>query len=168
MVSGPPAKLQIFWQLYLIELLWFLICSGQFELKHLIYARLSTRLVYFTNSSLKEFQVEFSTSISHLLVKDDFRWFWMRNLGKSILLMLAFLKTPFLVLWFFCCVLMVFLMILSVILPSMLMTLHSSLSAIGFLIFGLWIWILHTRDCGLGQEVPCWFQCRKNSTCFTW
>ena len=33
---------------------------------------------------------------------------------------------------------------------------------------GFWTWIWSTRHCGLGQEVPCWFQCWKNLTGFIW
>ena len=33
---------------------------------------------------------------------------------------------------------------------------------------GFWTWIWSTRNFGLGQEVACWFQYRKNSTGFTW
>ena len=50
--------------------------------------------------------------------------------------MLEFLKAPFLDLDFFCCTLMAFLMMLSVILLSMLMILLSILSVIRHLIYG--------------------------------
>ena len=33
---------------------------------------------------------------------------------------------------------------------------------------GIWTWIWPMRHCGLGQEMACWFQCWKNSTCFVW
>ena len=55
MISGLPNQLQIFSQLYLIEMIGLLIFIGLIELWHLIYPRLSTRshlLVFFTNSSL--------------------------------------------------------------------------------------------------------------------
>ena len=58
MVSGLLCQLQIFWQLYLIELLGILKGLGLRELYHLIYPRLLTkpgRLVFFTNSSLMGF-----------------------------------------------------------------------------------------------------------------
>ena len=31
---------------------------------------------------------------------------------------------------------------------------------------GSWTWIWSKGDCGLGQEVACWFQCKENSTGF--
>ena len=55
MVLGLLHQLQIYLQLYLIELLGFLTSLGLLELWHLIYARLFTRfgmLVFFTNLSL--------------------------------------------------------------------------------------------------------------------
>ena len=54
-------------------------------------------------------------------VIDGFGWFWMGNLHKNIQLMLEFLKGLFLVLHFSYYTLMTFLMMLSVMLPSMLM-----------------------------------------------
>ena len=39
-ISGPLDQLQIFWQLYLIELLWLLIGLGLLELQHLVYLKL--------------------------------------------------------------------------------------------------------------------------------
>ena len=73
------------------------------------------------------------------LVINGFTWFWIESLYKNIQLMLEFLKGPFLVLDFSCCILMTFLMMLSVILSvvsSMLMILLSILSVIGHLICG--------------------------------
>ena len=66
-------------------------------------------------------------------VIDGFEWFWMESLLKNNQLMLEFLKSPFLVLLFSCCVLMTFLMMISVILLSMLMIILSILSVIGHL-----------------------------------
>ena len=60
MVLGLLDQLQIFSQLYLIELLWLLTGLGLLELWHLIYPWLLTgcgMLVFFTNLSLMEFQV---------------------------------------------------------------------------------------------------------------
>ena len=71
-----------------------------------------------------------------LSVIDDFQWFWIESLHKNIQLMREFLKGPFLVLHFSCCILMTFLMMLSMILLSMLMILLSVLSVIGHLICG--------------------------------
>ena len=69
-------------------------------------------------------------------VIDGFKWFWTESLNKNIKLMLEFLKGPFLVLHFSCCILITFLMMLSVILLSMLMILLSILSVIRHLICG--------------------------------
>ena len=60
----------------------------------------------------------------------SFLLFWMESLHKNIQLMQEFLKAPFLVLHFSYYTLMTFLMMLSVILPSMLMILLSILSVI--------------------------------------
>ena len=64
------------------------------------------------------------------------KMFWMGNLYRNIQLMLEFLKGPFLVLPFSYYTLMIFLMMLSVILPYMLMILLSTLNLIGHLICG--------------------------------
>ena len=60
MVLGLLDQLQIFSQLYLIELLGLLTGLGLLELWHLIYPRLLAgfgMLVFFTNISLMEFPV---------------------------------------------------------------------------------------------------------------
>ena len=54
---------------------------------------------------------------------DSFEWLWMESLHKNIQLMLEFLKTPFLVLYFSCYTLVAFMMMLFVILISMLIIL---------------------------------------------
>ena len=75
--------------------------SGTTRTVALIYSRLSTEfgmLVFFTNSSLMEFQVRYLALFLLFSVIGDFRWFWMGNLYKNIQLMLEFLKSPFLVL----------------------------------------------------------------------
>ena len=62
MVLGLLDQLQIFSQLYLVELLGLLTSLGVLKLWHLIYPRLFTgfgMLVYFTNLSLTEFQVRY-------------------------------------------------------------------------------------------------------------
>ena len=69
-------------------------------------------------------------------VIDDFEWFWKEILHKNIQLMREFLKAPFLVLHFSYYTLMTFLVMLSVILPSMLMILLSILSVLWHLICG--------------------------------
>ena len=63
-VLGLLVQLQIFSQLYLIELLGLLTGLGLLELWHLIYPRLLTgfgMLVFFINLSLVEFQVRYLT-----------------------------------------------------------------------------------------------------------
>ena len=57
-------------------------------------------LVFFTNLSLTEFQVRYLALFLLFSVIDGFEWFWMGSLHKSFLLMLEFLKAPFLVLHF--------------------------------------------------------------------
>ena len=139
MVLGFLDQLQIFWQLYLIELLGLLTGLGLHELWHLIYPRFLTgfgMLVFFTNLILMEFQVRYLALFLLFSVIDDFEWFWMESLHKNIQLMLEFLKAPFLVLHFSCYILMTFLMMLSVILLSMLMILLFTLSVIRHLICG--------------------------------
>ena len=137
MVLGLLDQLQIFSQLYLIELLWLLTDLELLELWHLIYPRRLTgfgMLVLFTNLSLMEFKVILLASFLLFSVIDGFKWCWMESLHKNIQLMLKFLKAPFLVLHFFYSILMTFLTMLSVILLSMLMILLSILSVIRHLI----------------------------------
>ena len=93
-------------------------------------------LVYFTNLSLMESLVRYLALFPLFLVIDDFEWFWMESLHKNIQLMLEFLKGPFLVLHFSCCILMTLLMMLSVILLSLLMIPLSILTVIRHLICG--------------------------------
>ena len=93
-------------------------------------------LVYFTNVNLMEFQVRYLVLFLHLSVIDGLEWFWMESLHKNIQLMLEFLKGPFLVIIFSYCILITFLMMLSVILLSMLMILLSIVSVTGHLICG--------------------------------
>ena len=139
MVLGLLNQLQIFSQLYLIELLGLLTGLGLLELPHLIYLRLLTgfgMLVFFTNVSLMEFQVRYLVLFLLFSVIDGCEWFWMESLHKNIQLMMEFLKGPLLVLHFSCCILMTFLMMLSVILLSMLMILLSILSVIRHMMCG--------------------------------
>ena len=124
----------------LIELLGRLTGLGLLELQHLIYPRLLTvfgMLFIFTNLSLMEFQVRYLTLfLFFFLVTGSFQWFWMVNLNTNIQLLLDFLKGPFLIRHFSYYTLMAFLMMLSVILPSMLMILLSTLNLIRHLICG--------------------------------
>ena len=80
-----------------------------------------------TNISLMKFQVRYLALFLLFSVIEGFEWFWMGSLHKNIQLMLEFLKAPFLVLHFSYYILMTFLMMLSVILPSMLKILLNSM-----------------------------------------
>ena len=80
-------QLQIFSQLYPIELLGILTELGLLELWHVIHPRLLTAfdmLIFFTNVSLTEFQVRYLALFLFFSVKDDFEWFWMESLHKNI------------------------------------------------------------------------------------
>ena len=132
-------QLQIFSQLYLIELLGLLTGLKLLELWHLIYPRLLTGFGmrdFFTNLSILEFQVRYLALFLIFSVIDDFEWFWMESLHKNIQLMLEFFKAPFLVLHFCCYTLLTFLTMLSVILLSILMILLSILSVFRHLTCG--------------------------------
>ena len=94
------------------------------------------QLVFFTNLSLMNFQVRYLVLFLLFSVIDTFEWFWMESLHKIIQLMLEFLKAPSLVLHFSCYTLMIFVMMLSVILLSMLTILLSILGVIRHLICG--------------------------------
>ena len=136
MVLGLLDQLQIFSQLYLIELVGLLTGLG---LWHLIYPRLLTgfgMLLFFTKFSLMEHQVRYLVLFLVFSVIDDFSWFWMGSLHNNIQLMMEFLRAPFFVLHFFYYILMTFLKMLSVILLSMLMILLSTQSVIRHLICG--------------------------------
>ena len=125
-------QLQIFWRLFLIELLGLLTSLGLLELYHLIYPRLSTEfdmLLFFTDLGLMEFQVRYLALFFYLSVIGSFSWFWTGSLHKNIQLMLEFLKGSTLDLLFSYYTLMTFLM-LSVILLSLLMILLSTLNVI--------------------------------------
>ena len=98
MVLGLLNQLQIFSQLYLIELLGLLTVLGLFELWHLIYPRLLTRfsmLVFFTNLILTEFQVRYLALFLVFSVMDGCMWFWMESLHKNTQLILEFLQAPY-------------------------------------------------------------------------
>ena len=140
MVLGLLDQPQIFSQLYLIELLWFLTGLGLLELWQLTYLRLLTGfgiLVFFKNLSLMEFQVSFLALFVLFSVIDGLEWFWMESLHKNIQLTLEFLKAPFLVLNVSYYTLMTFLTMLSVIMLSMLMILLSILCVISGLLISM-------------------------------
>ena len=138
MVLSLLNQLQIFSQLYLIELQGLLTGLVLLGLWHLC-PRLLTEfgmLVFLTNLSRMEFQVIYLALFLLFSVVDYFKWFWMESLHKNILLMLEFLKAPFLVLHFSYYTLVTFLSMLPVILLSMLMILLSVISVIRYLICG--------------------------------
>ena len=138
MVLSLLNQLQIFSQLYLIELQGLLTGLVLLGLWHLC-PRLLTEfgmLVFLTNLSRMEFQVIYLALFLLFSVVDYFKWFWMESLHKNILLMLEFLKAPFLVLLFSYYTLVTFLSMLPVILLSMLMILLSVISVIRYLICG--------------------------------
>ena len=147
MFLGLLDQLQIFWQFYLIELLGLLTDLELLELLHLIYPRLSTgfdMLIFFINLSLIEIQVRSLPFCCLFSVIDVFRWFWMGSVQNNVQLVLEFLKILFLVLRFSYYTLMTFLKMLSVTLPSLLMILLSTLSAMRHLICGNSCkWLLH-------------------------
>ena len=123
MVLGLLNQLQIFSQLYLIELLGLSTGLGLLELWHLIYSRLLTgfgMLVFFTNLILLEYQVRYLALFLLFSVIDSLERFWIESLHKNIQLRMEILKAPFLVLHLSVYTLMVFLMMLSVVLISML------------------------------------------------
>ena len=133
-------KIHIFWQLYLIELLGFLIDLGLLELWHLIYLMISTgcsMLVFFTNLW------DFWSGIWLYFVLcclfseiDGFKWLLMGSLHKNIQLTLMFLKALFWALHFYYYTTTNYLMMLSVVLLPMLKILLSTLSAVRHLICG--------------------------------
>ena len=84
---GLLDQLQIFSQLYLIELLGLLTGLGLLELWCLIYQRILKGFrmsAFFTNLSLMEFQVRFLVLFLLFLVIDGFEWFWMESIHKNI------------------------------------------------------------------------------------
>ena len=101
MVLGLLNQRQIFRQLYLIDLLGVLIGLGPLELLQLGISYTLDRfcgiLVFFTNVKSYEFQVRYLALFCLFSVIDYFGWFSMGSLQKNILLMLVFLKAPFLV-----------------------------------------------------------------------
>ena len=160
MVLGLLDQLQIFSLWYLIELLGLLTGLVLHQLWHLIYPRILSMVVYFTKLGLGEFQVRCLALFLLFSVVDGFEWFWMESLHRSIQLVLEFLKGPLFVLHFSSCILMTFLMVLSVVLVSMLMILLFILGVIRHLIcYGNLSWFLSlnlsTGHCGLGWEVAC-------------
>ena len=101
----------------------------------LIYPRLLKgfgMLVFFTNVSLMEFQVNYVALFLLFSTRDSYGWFWIGSLHKNSQLILA----PFLVLHFSHYTLITLLMMSSIIFLSMLMILLSIVSVIRHLISG--------------------------------
>ena len=81
MALGFLDQLQIFSQLYLIELLGPFNRSGAPRVVALIYPRLLTRfgmLVFFTDLSLMEFLVKYLVFLLFSVI-DRLEWFWMER-----------------------------------------------------------------------------------------
>ena len=95
---------------------------------HLIHPRLLSgfgMLVFFSESSLREFQFGYLALFCLFSVIDGFCLIWMGSLSKSIQLLPEISKALFLVLHFSYYISMTFLMKLSVILLSILMILRT-------------------------------------------
>ena len=143
-ISGLLNQLQTFWQLPLVELIGVLKGLGLLELWHLIYPRFSTEcgmLVFLTNSHFIKFQVGYLAVLCLFLVIDSFGWFWIGSLCKSILYFFYY--------------------ILDYAKCKQASDLWQQLELASELESDLW-----NTVCGLGQEVSCWFQYWKNSTCY--
>ena len=85
MVKGLSNQLQIFRQLYLIELVGSLIGLGLLEPWHIIYLRLFTgcdMMVFFTNSNIMELQFGYLTLFLLFSVIDGIMWSYMGSLHK--------------------------------------------------------------------------------------
>ena len=87
MVLGLLIQLQIFWQLYLIELLGLSTGLGLLKVWCLVYPRFLTlfdMVVIFTNLSLMELQVRYLALFCLFSVIDDLELLCMRILHKNI------------------------------------------------------------------------------------
>ena len=128
-------QLQIFLQLYLIELLGLLTGLGPARAVALDIPKAEFgMLIFFLNLRFMEFQIRYLVFFILFPVIGGFGYFWMAIAHKKIQLMLGFLKALFLVLNFSYYTLMTFLMMLSVILLSMLMIPFSISSVIRYLV----------------------------------
>ena len=91
-----------------------------------------------------ELSSQFSALFFHFSVIVRFGWFWMEGFRKNVLLMLRFLKAPFLVLVFFYYAFLMFLVMLSLEILSMLIALLSTENVVGLLICGYSLsWLLN-------------------------
>ena len=103
MVLGLLDQLQIFLQLYLIELLGLLTVLGLLKLRHLICPRFLTgfgMLVFFTSLSFSEISGQIFDLISSFLSKRRLRVVLHGKSSREYPVKLEFLKVPFLVLHF--------------------------------------------------------------------
>ena len=88
-----------------------------------------------------------------LSVRGGFKCFWMGYFHKNIQLILELLKAPFLVLQFSYYILMTFLKLLSVILPSVLIILLlTGIWPVTTTRIGFWTWVWSKRHCGLDRK----------------
>lgn len=156
MNSGLIIQPQIFWQLLLVKLPELSIYLMLQALQHLIYQMILTRsgiLVFFINLNLTEILVMFSALFLQVSVADGLGWFSVGNLLRSSSKTLVFLRVPFLVIIFSCCILMIFLIVVSAVLPSIDILICSiaiyswlllrTLSVIRILICGKLFWLLY-------------------------
>ena len=87
----------------------------------------------------------------------------MGCLHKNIQLILEFLKALFLVLHFLLYINDLPDDVIAIYADTTLLKMWSSIWSVATSKTGLWTWIWSMRQCGLGQDVACWFQCWKNS-----
>ena len=139
-VLGLLDQLQIFWQLYLMELLEFLIDSGATRAVALDISKAFDRVWHAgllrKLASYGIWGQEVFGLISSFLSNRQLRVVLDGKFSQKYQLMLEFLRVLLLVLHFSYYILMTFLMMLSEVLLSMLMVLLSTLSVIRHLICG--------------------------------
>lgn len=78
MFSGLLGQLQIFWQLFLTQLVKLFTGLGLLELFYLIYPRLLQDLSLSSKSSLMELLIRLSAVFRLITAVDGFMWFWSR------------------------------------------------------------------------------------------
>ena len=84
MVLGLLNQLQIFSQLFLIELLGLLTGLGAVALDVSKVLTEFDMLVFFTNVCIKELQVGYFALFCLFSVIEGFEWFWIESLHKNI------------------------------------------------------------------------------------
>ena len=124
MVSGILDQLQVFWQLYLIELFGGYSNCATWYIQG--FRQELGVLVFFTNSGFMEFHVGYVASFHLFSLIDGFTWFRVGSPHKNIQLMLESLKVQFLVIYSSYYTLKTFLMMMPVILLSVLLILLST------------------------------------------